>query len=141
VERRYIACDDSLCAGCELCEFVCAAGKAGSFDLEVSRIHLARPETAVIATVACRACDAPKCIEVCPRDALSLAEDGTLLVDKVRCAGCGWCIEHCEYGDIVLDRRTKMAVVCDLCRELPEPRCVRFCPKGALSVTPAENSR
>lgn len=56
------------------------------------------------------------------------------MVDKVKCIGCGWCVEACDHGAIALDPRTKMAVVCDLCPDLSEPRRVTFCPKGALPL-------
>lgn len=134
-QRRHIVCDMELCAGCQLCEFACAAGKTGAFDLELSRIRLARPEATLMASIACQLCSDAPCQAVCPREALSTNPDsGAIVVDKVKCIGCGWCVEACDHGAIALDPRTRMAVVCDLCIDLSEPRCVTFCPKGALRL-------
>lgn len=136
MQHKYIVCDLDLCAGCQLCEFACAAGKTGAFDLEMSRIRLARPEATLMGSFACRLCSDAPCIGVCPREALSRhPENGTIVVDKVKCVGCGWCIEACDYGAVVLDPRTKMVAICDMCPDQPEPRCITFCPKGALRLT------
>jgi Fe-S-cluster-containing hydrogenase component 2 len=91
-------------------------------------------------SIACRLCEDAPCVAACPRQALSVkAENGIILVDQVRCTGCGWCIEACDFGAIALDPSTKSVVICDLCEELPQPRCVELCPKQALSLaTPAE---
>jgi Fe-S-cluster-containing dehydrogenase component len=67
----------------------------------------------------------------CPREALSIREeDGTILVDHVKCNSCGLCIAACEFGAMSLHPEKNIANVCDLCKG--EPKCVEACPKGAL---------
>jgi Fe-S-cluster-containing hydrogenase component 2 len=139
MQHRYIVCDPELCTGCRICEFVCSAAKVGAFYPELSRIRTAHPEPTLVMSVACRLCQDPPCVAVCPRQALSVnGDNGTVLLDKVRCVGCGWCIEACDFGAIALDPSTKTVVICDLCSELPQPKCVELCPKGALSLATAE---
>ncbi len=137
MQRRLIICDSDACTGCRLCEFACALEKTGSFDLELSRIRVASPQPATVISIACQLCETAPCVTACPRDALSIRpEDGTIALDKGLCTGCGWCIEACDFGAIALDSGTKSVVICDLCRDLPQPRCVESCPKEALSLAP-----
>jgi carbon-monoxide dehydrogenase iron sulfur subunit len=83
--------------------------------------------------VACRACSDPPCALACPRNALTQnPETGMITVDNDLCDGCGWCIEACEFGAILLNPETKRVEICDLCAEQGEPQCVKFCRKGAL---------
>ena len=136
VQHQYIVCDPVLCTGCRLCEFACALEKEGGFDLELSRIRVARPEPTVNQAVACRLCPDAPCVRACPRSALFVSpEDGVIEVVEALCTGCGWCIEACDFGAIALDRRSKCVVICDLCRERDEPACVAACPKNALTKT------
>lgn len=135
--RRHIVCDASTCTGCRLCEFACALEKTGGFDLELSRIRVAAPQPAAAISIACQLCEGVPCVVACPRQALSVRpEDGTIALDKGLCTGCGWCIEACDFGAIALDPATKSVVICDLCREAEEVRCVESCPKKALSLSP-----
>lgn len=139
MKRQYILCDPDKCTGCRICEFVCSAAKEGRFHVELSRIRVAQPTPALVMSIACRFCENAPCIAACPRDALSMNEETHVLsIDKARCAGCGWCIEACDFGAIVLDGSTKSVVICDLCLGLPEPRCVEMCPKDALSLSTSE---
>ncbi|MDY6835436.1 MAG: 4Fe-4S dicluster domain-containing protein [Chloroflexota bacterium] len=139
MQHKYVACDLELCTGCQLCEFACSAEKEGEFNLELSRIRTVRPELAVMMSIACRQCEDPPCVTACPRHALSTNEvNGTILLDRVRCVGCGWCIEVCDFGAIALDSRSKLIVICDLCPDLPQPKCIEICPQKALSLSTAE---
>jgi anaerobic carbon-monoxide dehydrogenase iron sulfur subunit len=136
MQRQLIVCDSDACTGCRLCEFACALEKTGSFDLDLSRIRTASPQPSMVISIACQLCENAPCVTSCPRDALSVREDGTIALEKGLCTGCGWCIEACDFGAIALEPRTKSVVICDLCRELPEPACVVACPKEALSLKP-----
>ncbi len=139
MQRQYILCDPDKCTGCRICEFACSAVKEGMFHLELSRIRVAQPKPDLAMGIACRFCENAPCITSCPRDALSFGQDSDVLkIDKVRCTGCGWCIEACDFGAMILDRKTKAVVFCDLCPDLPEPRCVEMCPKDALSLSNTE---
>jgi len=139
MERKYITCDPELCTGCAICEMVCSAEKAGIFYPELSRIHLAHVDEKMAMSIACRFCENTPCIDACPREALKMDEDNNVIqVDKMRCTGCGWCIEACDFGAIVLDRSTKSVVLCDLCQGRSQPRCVEMCPKQALKLSTLE---
>lgn len=142
VEKAYqhVICDPAECIGCRICEYVCSATKHGVFDADLSRIRVVRIEPVTMTAITCRLCADAPCILACPRDALTRSEkDGTILVDTDKCDGCGWCVEACDFGAIVLNPETRDAEICDLCGEEEEgPQCVLFCPKEALSLSTPE---
>ena len=139
MERKYIICDPALCTGCAICELACSAEKEEKFFPELSRIRVALVDEKKAVSIACRFCDDTPCISACPRDALSMDESKNVIrLDKLRCTGCGWCIEACDFGAIAMARSVKSVVICDLCEERSEPKCVEFCPKDALKVTTFE---
>jgi len=128
-----------LCTGCATCEMVCSAEKEGLFYPELSRIHMVHLDEKIAISIACRFCENTPCISACPREALRMDEANNVIqVDKIRCTGCGWCIEACDFGAIVLNRSTKSVVLCDLCEGRSQPKCVEVCPKEALKVSTLE---
>ncbi|MCE5259407.1 MAG: 4Fe-4S dicluster domain-containing protein [Chloroflexi bacterium] len=137
---RHIVCDPTKCIGCRMCEYACSATKTGSFDPSLSRIRVVRIEPITMTAITCRLCSDAPCILACPRKALSRSlEDGTILVDADKCDGCGWCVESCDFGAIIINPAVHRAEICTLCSDQPEgPRCVAFCPKEALSLSTPE---
>ncbi len=139
MERRYITCDPQKCTGCGICEMVCSSEKEGVFSSELSRIHLVHIDEQTAITISCRFCENTPCITACPREALEMDEASNVIrVDKMRCTGCGWCIEACDFGAISLNYSTKSVVLCDLCEGREQPKCVELCPRQALKVSSFE---
>jgi Fe-S-cluster-containing dehydrogenase component len=138
--RSVIVCDAEKCNGCQVCEVVCAYVKEGVPNVRLSRIRAVRIEPFLNLAISCRKCEKPTCVRACPRDAITALEDGSISVDKDKCNGCGWCVESCEFGAMKLHLDKRIAVVCDFCRDLGEPQCVKYCPKGALSYTTLEQA-
>jgi Fe-S-cluster-containing dehydrogenase component len=98
------------------------------FDPSLARIRTMRVEPVVLLAVGCQACADAPCVLACPRNALTQdAEKGTILVDQDMCDGCGWCIEACDFGAILLNPATKRVEICDHCADEEEPQCVKFC--------------
>ncbi len=139
-EYQHIICDPAKCIGCRMCEYACSATKTGKFDATLSRIRVVRIEPITMTAISCRLCADAPCIIACPRNALTRSEkNGVILVDEDKCDGCGWCVEACEFGAIVLNPVTRSAEICNLCDEQPDgPRCVAYCPKDALSLATPE---
>ncbi|NLT73999.1 MAG: 4Fe-4S dicluster domain-containing protein [Chloroflexi bacterium] len=137
---QHVICDPDLCTGCRLCEYVCSANKHGVFDPNLARIRVVRIEPVTMTAISCRMCADAPCVIACPRDALSRApETGVILVDDTKCDGCGWCVEACDFGAIVLNPASKTAEICDLCADQEDgPQCVIYCPKEALSLSTPE---
>lgn len=155
--RYGIVIDLKKCIGCMACTMACKAEngtRPGIFwniviDLEagqypaVSRTFLPR---------LCMHCQKAPCVEVCPTGASHQREDGIVLIDYDKCAGCKYCVEACPYGARYFNSGTggyfgaeltpnekfgyqqhKLGVVekCTLCapriEQGKEPACVRTC--------------
>lgn len=75
------------------------------------------PVDGIFVTPACRGCISHRCMEVCPKGAISII-DKRSVVDKSKCVECGKCTQACPYGAIILQKRP----------------CVNSCRVGAISV-------
>lgn len=135
--REFISADPAKCTGCSLCEYACALEKEKSFNPLRSRIRVVRLHPLVNVTMVCRFCEDAPCVPACPRDALyQSAESGVILVEEEKCDACGWCIQACPYGAIMLHPEKKVAITCDLCGG--EPECINYCPEEALELITEE---
>ena len=105
-----------------------------------SRIRSVRIGQTFNTAVTCKACKDAPCIVACQEKAITRHEKtGAVLVDEQKCNGCGWCIEACDYGAIMLHPESKVVYVCDLCKEKADgPQCVKWCPEEALTVVTSD---
>ena len=132
MKRKIIVCDTDKCNGCRICEYACAAELDSSLNVRHARIRVLRLEPIFNVAISCIACEEPECVKGCPNQAIVFdKKERRIKVDKDKCDGCGLCIERCRYGCISLELSGKSAYVCDYCED--SPRCVEYCPKGALS--------
>lgn len=131
--KKFVAADPNKCVGCCVCEYICSFEKEKTFNPLKSRIRVVRLDSIVNLAVTCRLCENAPCVTACPRDALTQAEEtGVIMVDEDKCNGCGWCIEACDFGAIMLHPENKVVFICDLCDG--EPKCVEWCPEEALDL-------
>ncbi len=49
----------------------------------------------------CRGCVGRYCINVCPKDAISVGKDGKAVIDQSKCIQCGKCKSACPYEAII----------------------------------------
>lgn len=75
------------------------------------------PVDGVFVTPACRGCISHRCMEVCPKNAITIT-DKHAVVDKEKCIECGRCTQACPYNAIILQKRP----------------CVLSCKAGAIKV-------
>ena len=129
-----VAIDKKKCIGCQACEVVCAE-RWIAIDGQ-SRAHLVgeKLEGEALLSV-CGHCERPDCILVCPVGAIVRDDKGTVKIETEKCVGCGICLTACPYGGIRL--LPAKASKCDLCGGYP--RCVAFCPQGALEYRGQES--
>ncbi len=104
------------------------------------------PVDGVFVTPACRGCISHRCVDVCPKNAISI-ENKHAVVDKSKCIECGKCTQACPYNAIILQKRPcvlsckanaikvnsdKKAVI-DNNKCVGCGACVYQCPFGAIS--------
>lgn len=87
------------------------------------------------------------CVKVCPRDAISINENGVARIDPRKCIGCGLCVKECPNSIIHLIKDTSRVVVeCNnrykgaavriYCKNgcIACGKCEKTCPTGAIKV-------
>lgn len=105
-------------------------------------------EKRVFVTNGCQGCMAHPCIEVCPKDAISLNRiNGRSQIDDDKCIRCGKCADVCSYRAIIIQERP-CAVACGMDAigsdengkaEIDYDKCVSCgmclvnCPFGAIA--------
>jgi Fe-S-cluster-containing hydrogenase component 2 len=146
--HKFIDVDPEKCIGCAICELVCSLEKSEkkAVNPSVSRIRVLRLYPTVNIAMACRLCDAAPCVRACPQNALTQSgKNGIIVTNESKCNGCGWCLEACKYGSIVIHPKKKVAQICDLCegrrgigvfpgRRIMSQACIEWCPEEALDL-------
>jgi Fe-S-cluster-containing hydrogenase component 2 len=125
------------CIACGNCELACAFvhGRQGKPAKTRIDIHRQGPEHGI--PVVCFQCDDAACARVCPTNALVRNQDtGGIEILRSRCILCRTCVAACPFGNMLWDTAYHCVQKCDLCRG--DPKCVPFCPTGALAWVPAD---
>lgn len=134
--NRIFLVEVERCVACGKCELACAFAHGSQSVPARSRIHIVRigPEAGI--PVVCLQCHEAACVLACPVGALKRNDKtGAIEVLEERCIRCRHCVQACPFGNILWDARYHCVQKCDLCKG--EPRCVPFCPTGALSYVPS----
>jgi carbon-monoxide dehydrogenase iron sulfur subunit len=132
--RYIISINAAACTGCRICEMVCSLSHTGTCWPERARLRVLSEELdgrVDSVPVLCMQCEVPACRLACPTGAtFEGGPAGALLVAAEKCIGCSGCVWACPFGASALDPATRVAHRCDQCEG--DPRCVRYCPTGAL---------
>ncbi|HCO11627.1 MAG TPA: 4Fe-4S dicluster domain-containing protein [Desulfonauticus sp.] len=142
MKRVYV--NPEVCIGCKLCELACLTEHSQSKDLIIAyreeRMQGLLPRNTVeesgwiTASLNCRHCAEPYCIQACISGALTKdAESGRVVYEEEQCVGCWSCLMACPFGAIKRHPIKEKIVKCDLCPERSIPACVSACPNQALT--------
>ncbi len=85
----------------------------------------------------CAHCEKAPCMAVCRTQAIYRRDDGFVLIDPAKCAGCGECIRACPYDAVFFNDALRIAQKCTGCAHLLDhgaarPRCAEACPTDAM---------
>lgn len=85
----------------------------------------------------CQHCENPPCLKAARNGAVTVREDGIVLIDPVKARGQKQLLEACPYGAIFWNEEQKTPQKCTFCAHLlddgwEEPRCSQVCPTDAI---------
>ena len=128
------------CIGCGKCELACAFAHGSEGSPAKTRINIFHRGPEVGTPVVCFQCGDAACAAICPTHAIVRNErTGAFEVDEGRCILCRMCIPACPFGNMLWDDAYHRVAKCDLCGG--DPKCVPFCPTGALVYVPAAEAK
>ena len=127
------------CIACGKCELACAFAHGSEGTPAATRINITRRGPELGTPVVCFQCHEAACAAVCPTNALvRSALTGAIEHLDARCIGCRMCVAACPFGNMVWDPTYHTVAKCDLCGG--DPKCVPFCPTGALTYVACEEA-
>ncbi|MCX8013989.1 MAG: 4Fe-4S binding protein [Rectinema sp.] len=131
---KYLKVDDSKCVGCMDCAAACsllyfkeenpAKSAIQVQDVGNGKFHL------VVCDQECR-----KCVLECPTQAISVAKNGVVMINKNLCVGCLACVAVCPTGAMRFYPGINYPFKCNACGA-----CVKECPKDALEIAEKEDT-
>jgi len=133
--------DIKKCLGCKSCEIACSIAHSASGELfkALREEFLSLPRKKILSSnnknypISCRHCKDAKCVDACMAAALVYdKEKGMVIYDDKRCIGCWMCVMVCPYSAIRPDKKSKVPVRCDKCKDKDQPICIKACPTGAI---------
>lgn len=84
----------------------------------------------------CNHCENPKCMEICPTDAISKEDTGAVIINQQRCIGCQSCVDACPYDVPVFSQETGKTYKCIMCNDRLKSglktACSDACPSVAI---------
>ena len=130
-----IKIDIAKCTGCRMCETSCSFFRSGQTSRLRSRIKVVNIyETGIDGPVVCQQCKERFCM-VCPVNAMSIGENGQIIISHTICIHCNKCMNSCPIGAIELYE--DVYYVCDLCGG--SPKCVESCSEKAITYIALES--
>ncbi|MBS1858783.1 MAG: 4Fe-4S binding protein [Acidobacteria bacterium] len=139
--RYAMVIDLQKCVGCQACTVACNSEWEVPVGYARTHVHYAGPAGVIPHLVAgpyvaqCNHCSHPTCVRACPTGATYQTDQGSVVVNRDLCIGCGFCVEACPYGARFLDPVRNKVDKCDFCAARVEkglqPACVITCTAHA----------
>ncbi len=87
----------------------------------------------------CQHCKNPPCVEAARNGAVTVRQDGIVMIDPDKSVGQKQLVDACPYGAIFWNETVQSPQKCTMCAHLldegwKEPRCVQVCPTGAMQA-------
>ena len=146
MEQFGFLVDTKNCVGCRACEIACKnRNQLESPGPRLRKVETAEsgtfPNTRVVhLSLSCQHCENPACVEICPADAITKREDGTVIADQSKCLGCQACQTACPYGVPQYREDDGTMIKCDGCADRRavglQPACAHTCFYNALYAGP-----
>ncbi len=135
MEKFLLTFNKNNCMGCHACEIACKQEHKLGIGPRLVRVIEQSPD---FIPIYCHHCEIPPCKEVCSVEAISINEQGIVLINSELCIGCKECIKACNYEAMQFDNIQEVAIKCDLCITRLEkkkvPSCMIVCPTGCIRL-------
>ncbi|HOL17137.1 MAG TPA: 4Fe-4S dicluster domain-containing protein [Bacillota bacterium] len=156
--KKSMLIDNSKCIGCRACQAACKQWNqlpaektefTGTYEnpprfspITWTKIAFREYEqngklSWTFTKLGCVHCTDAACIKVCPANAISHTEYGTVVIDEKRCIGCNYCAANCTFNVIGFDQAANVARKCTFCYDRIAagmiPACAKTCPTGAIT--------
>lgn len=152
---RTILFDATKCIGCRQCVQACKDWndhpRTTLYELSSTNWITMEPPvleglSPIWARNSCMHCDFPMCAAVCPVEAITKYEEGSVVINQEICIGCEYCIYACPWSVISKNEITHKASKCTMCSDRIRenrnpPFCVQACPVDALDFGLEEDMR
>lgn len=114
-----------LCIGCNIYEMVCSLFHTKSVNPARARLKVVTGDNDNCYPVVCRQCQKPKCLPVCPTEAIYKDQKtGAVMINHEKWNNCLACVSACPYQEIFAGPNNEI-LKCDLCGG--DPKCVKYC--------------
>lgn len=151
--RYTIAIDVSRCDGCGSCFLACkdeyigndhlplsaAQPRHGEKWLRISEVEQGEGSKVKVDyfPIMCQHCKEPACAKGAPEGAVMTRDDGIVILDPEKAAGCFDMVQKCPYGAISWNKECEIPQKCTMCAHMIDngemtTRCVESCPTQAL---------
>jgi Fe-S-cluster-containing dehydrogenase component len=137
-----IVLESKKCIGCHSCEVACQLENDAPPGLPLRHVHThvsgKLPDSGVhFVSTACFHCADPSCVSACPAGAIHRRPDGVVEHLRIKCIGCGYCIQSCPFGVPQFSTAQHVMRKCNFCIQRIDcgktPACVAKCTSGALT--------
>jgi len=160
MSRYAFAIDVSRCDGCGSCFIACKDEYVGNDHLPFSaaqppfghkwlRLNEVEQGSEMkvkvdYITLMCQHCQDPPCAKGTPEGAVTVREDGIVILDSMKAAGCKEILSKCPYDAIFWNAEKQIPQKCNMCVHMLEngektTRCAESCPTKALLFGDLDN--
>ncbi len=89
----------------------------------------------------CFHCENPKCMDICPTEAITKEATGAVLISERKCIGCQSCVDACPFDVPVFSKETGKTYKCIMCNDRLEAGLQTACSQACPSVAIISGSR